>query len=209
MSTPNRPVEDRRNRQAAVEKLQRYSAVAVILHWSIAGFILFNLATGFFMEGFAPPLKHIVVPLHVSSGMTILTLTAARIVWRLTHRPPPFLPGKPWEHAAAHLVHGLLYALMLIMPLSGWSIVSAHPAHGGRGSVLWGVIPLPPIGPIAQMAAPAQRIAHATFVESHTIAGWILLSVLILHVAAAVKHQLIDRQRILARMSLSPPAAVD
>jgi cytochrome b561 len=81
----------------------RYTSVAIALHWAIALFIAFNLSLGFFMEGFAKPLKAVVVPLHSSSGMTVLALTVLRVVWRVTHRPPPLHPEVPaWERAAAH-----------------------------------------------------------------------------------------------------------
>ncbi len=78
----------------------RYTPVAIFLHWTIAAFILFNLSVGFFMEGFARPLKELVVPLHISSGITILALTLLRILWRsdfiVHHRCTPI-----WRHGNA------------------------------------------------------------------------------------------------------------
>ena len=114
----------------------RYTRVAIILHWTIAALIVFNLSVGFFMEGFPLPLKLFVVGLHVSSGMTVLALTVVRVVWRLLHEPPA-LPAetKPWERHTAHLAHFVLYAAMVLMPLTGWAIVSAHPAAGTPGAV--------------------------------------------------------------------------
>src|SRR5882762_2132692 len=100
----------------------RYSNVAVTLHWMIASFILFNLSVGFFMEGFAPALRGTIIPLHISSGITVLALTMVRVLWRASHRPPPLLDVlKPWERTSAHAVHGLFYVLMVGMPLTGWS----------------------------------------------------------------------------------------
>jgi len=58
---------------------QRYTRVAVALHWSIALLILFNLGLGFYMEGFKPPLRSMIVPLHISSGLTVLILTGVRV----------------------------------------------------------------------------------------------------------------------------------
>jgi cytochrome b561 len=85
------------------------------------------------MEGLPRPMKEVVVPLHISSGITILLLTVARVLGRLTHRPPPFSPHlAARERAAAHTVHALLYLLMIGMPLVGWSIISAHPPRARR-----------------------------------------------------------------------------
>jgi cytochrome b561 len=181
----------------------RYTPVAIVLHWTIAAFILFNLSLGFFMEGFARPLKEIVVPLHISSGMTILALTLLRILWRLSHRPPPLHAGLlPWERAAAHGVHALLYVLMLAMTLTGWSIISAHAPNPHGGPKYFGLFHLPPIGPLSQLEATAQKAAHERFVQLHSIGAWIFLGLLALHVAGALKHQLVDRHAELARMGL-------
>jgi cytochrome b561 len=82
----------------------RYSTVAIVLHWAIAALILLNIAVGFVMEGLSPPLKAAVVALHFSCGMTVLALTVLRLLWRLTHRPPPLsagcAPGSGWRPAA-------------------------------------------------------------------------------------------------------------
>ena len=113
----------------------RYSRVAIILHWAIAGLIIFNLAIGFVMEGFPPPVRFIAVVLHVSSGMTVLVLTVARLVWWMTHEPPPHLPSlKFWEHRLARAVHVALYVAMVAMPLTGWAIISANPPPGSAGA---------------------------------------------------------------------------
>ena len=77
----------------ATDSSARYTSTAILLHWAIAACILFNLAVGFFMEGLDPDARKVVVGLHISSGMTVLALTAIRIVWRLTHAPPPFVPA--------------------------------------------------------------------------------------------------------------------
>jgi len=100
----------------------RYTNVAIILHWTIALLILFNLVTGFFHD-FVPKA---VFAFHISSGVTILALTIVRIAWRLTHKPPPYLPMRTWEKQLANIVHFLLYCAMLASPLTGWAMISAH-----------------------------------------------------------------------------------
>jgi len=181
----------------------RYTPIAIALHWTIAALIAFNLSLGFYMEGFPKPLKSIIVPLHISSGMTVLALTLVRILWRLTHRPPPLHPQIPaWERAAAHVAHALMYALMLAMPLTGWSIISAHPPNPALSPKYFGLFHLPPIGPIAQMVPEAQKGAHERFVTLHSIGAFLFVGLLLLHVAAAFKHQFIDRHTEIERMGL-------
>ncbi len=109
---------------------RRYTSVAIALHWIIAALILYNLLSGLLR----PALPRGFFMFHVSSGLTILILSVLRVVWRLTHKPPPFLPMKPWEAKLAHGVHGLLYAAMLLLPFSGWVLISASPPAGSPGA---------------------------------------------------------------------------
>lgn len=159
---------------------ERYSRIAIWLHWTIAALILFNLAVGFFMEDYKPPLKFIVIGAHISAGITVLMLTLVRIAWRLTHRPPALSATlKRWERVLAHTVHGCVYALMLILPLSGWALISANPPRGSVVAVeqarqfeeakkaglnarrpvtsgiarFWWVLPLPSVAPLANMGS--------------------------------------------------------
>jgi cytochrome b561 len=186
----------------------RYTTVAIALHWAIAAFIIFNLGLGFVMEGLAPELKRTVIPLHVSSGITVLLLTVLRIAWRLTHRPPPFSAGlMPWERVAANLAHGFLYFMTLAMPLTGWSIISANPPRPGPGGAIWGLLPLPSIAVLSRLEAVLQKTVHDSFVEAHAIGAWILLALLFIHVAAALKHQFYDRHAEFARMGVGSFAA--
>ena len=125
------------------ETANRYSRVAIWLHWAIATFIIWNLLSGFIIWDIAHDffMKNrffyfLGITSHLSSGMTVLALTVVRIVWRLTHEPPAYPTGmKPWERHAAHLAHFLLYAGMLLMPLTGWAILSAHPPAGSPGAL--------------------------------------------------------------------------
>jgi cytochrome b561 len=155
------------------------------------------------MEGFKPQLRGVIVPLHISSGLTVLILTLFRIAWTLAHPPPPFIDSlKPWERTAAHTAHGLIYALMVLMPLTGWSIISAHQPRPGGGPKFWRLVGVPPIPPIAHLEVNAQKVAHASFVSLHSIGAWIFLGLLLLHVGAALKHQFHDRHPELERMGL-------
>jgi cytochrome b561 len=109
---------------------ERYTRVAITLHWLIAAAILYNLASGLLNE----VLPRWFFVFHISSGLTILALSIVRVVWKLTHKGPPFLPMKPWEATLARFVHFLLYAAMLLMPFSGWAMISANPPADSPGA---------------------------------------------------------------------------
>lgn len=229
---------------AASASRDRYTRVAIALHWAIAAFILFNLGIGFFMESWPLPIRLFALMLHASSGLTVLALTVARVVWRLLNDPPPYPAGlKPWERHTAHFVHFLLYAAMVLMPLSGWAILSAHSPPGSHGAAvefagpptlrpgvkpgaapprgglpprkmgpppimkIWNLVPMPVITPIEAIGkepggvAPQRRL-HEEFVEWHSVGAFLLIGLLILHVAGALKHQFIDRQSEFSRMGI-------
>ncbi|MGB6308418.1 MAG: cytochrome b [Steroidobacteraceae bacterium] len=197
------PCKTCRPMKTAIQSNKRYTTVAIALHWGIAILILFNLGVGFFMEGLEPGLRNIIVPLHISSGITVLILTVLRLGWRFTHPPPP-LPAEmtDWERRAAHTAHAIIYFLMLAMPVTGWAIVSAHPPRPGAGPLVWGLLHLPPIPPVSHLDAPVQKAAHESFVRIHSIGGWIYVALLTLHIAAALKHQFYDRHAQFARMGV-------
>lgn len=140
----------------------RYSTVAIVLHWAIAALILYNLVSGLLHD----TLPREAFQFHISSGITILILSVARVVWRLTHRPPPLLEMKAWERRSAHFVHLLLYALILLLPFSGWALVSAKPPTGSPGAA-WSMAHAPgAAAPVAITTAgkPAQRPRGPTMV---------------------------------------------
>lgn len=220
------------SQESAGAARSRYTRTAIILHWLIAAFILVNVTLGWFMEGFPPTLKGVVLPLHISAGVSVLALTAVRVLWRVTHEPPPFMPRTSrGERHGAHLVHLLLYAGMILMPLTGWSILSSHPAPGSAGAAaeaaarpapppgakpppmgggikIWYVLPLPAITAIQEVGEtpgglPAQKRLHDRFVSWHALGGYIMIALLLLHVAGALKHQWIDGQDEFGRMGVS------
>lgn len=167
----------------------RYSAGAIGFHWTIAALVLFNLWLGLFREALPPEWK--VMPIHKSVGITILVLTLGRIVWRLTHKPPHLpetMPG--WEKAAAKAIHFLFYALLLILPLTGW-LMSSNPER--QRPFDWFFLFDIPLLP----ATPAiAALAHGM----HERLGWVMAALVVLHVAAALRHHLLLRDRVLARM---------
>lgn len=181
----------------------RYTRVAIILHWLIAACILFNLSVGFFMEGFAPHVRAVWVGLHISSGVSVLALSIARLAWRMAHAPPEFPRSMPsLERNAAAAVHTLLYVGMFVIPLTGWMFLSAHHPRPGMGIQVWGLLTLPPIDPIARLPDPAQKAFHDRWVHYHSLAAWLMIGLLLLHVAGAIKHRIMDGENSFARMGI-------
>lgn len=166
----------------------RYNRGAILLHWIIAGALAVELALGFGTpqdaSGFA------LMQFHKSLGITILLLTVLRIVWRLMHKPPPPLEGG-FNGALAKAVHVALYVFMLGAPLTGWAIVSTTEIN--IPTLLYGVVPWPHL-PLAQ------SLNH-TLEEAHEILAFLGMALFVLHVAGALKHQFINRDRVMARMS--------
>jgi cytochrome b561 len=168
----------------------RYDPTAIALHWLLALMILGSLGVGLTMTGLPfSPTRLKLYNWHKWAGITILLLSAARLLWRLAHRPPADLPMPAWQRRAAHTTHGLLYALFFAVPLAGWSYSSA----AGFPVVLYGVLPLP------DFVAPDRALA-ASLKLLHRALAYSLAALVVVHVAAALKHRLIDRDRLLLRM---------
>ncbi len=187
-------------------KPRRYTTAAIWLHWMIAALIPLQIALGWIMNEAIPdhtPNQARVEGVHISLGLTILILVLARIAIRLIHRPPPLPAGTPaWERTLAGLVHLVLYGLMLVMPLTGWAMVSL----GDRPISFWG-LPWPHLpGLQALLGNPTPKASRHALNHFHVyIMIWIVLLSLALHVAGALKHQF-DGRPVLWRMTrLKPP----
>lgn len=172
----------------------RYDRVAAGLHWLIALWLIAQIAFGFVLDGLAPrgtPARGFFINLHKSSGMVLFVLIAGRLGWRLRHAPPA-LPSSvsAAQQRLAYLGHGALYACMFVMPLSGY-IGSNFSKHG----VKFFGLALKPWGP----DLPA---VYAVFNQLHNATAWLFTALIVGHVLMALKHQLIDKDRLLARMSL-------
>jgi len=106
----------------------RYSKVAMILHWIIAFMIVGLIIFGFLMTNPDTPNRFALYQLHKSFGICVLILSLMRLLWRLTHKPPPLPDGmKPYEIAAAKFTHIAFYVIMIGMPLLGWAMVKPQP----------------------------------------------------------------------------------
>ena len=179
----------------AATPADRYSTGAIWFHWIIAALIIFNIIVGIFHEG-VPALRAL-MPAHKAIGIAVLVLTIGRIAWRFGHRPPPFSAQlAAWERTAAVTVRRIFYALMLLMPLSGWIMVSAskHPK---------------PVGWFGLFDVPLLPVAHAAGSPAgitHMVLGYLFAALALLHILGALRHQLVLRDSVLGRMipGLSP-----
>ena len=168
----------------------RYHPVSMALHWLLALLILGALGVGLYMTGLPfSPARLRLYNWHKWVGMVILILSAARLLWRLTHQPPADLPMPAWQRRVAHGAHGVLYLLFFAVPLSGWAYSSA----AGFPIVLFAVIPLPDWVGVNRELSESLKPLH------HWLA-YALGAVVALHVAGALKHHLIDRDTLLQRM---------
>ena len=197
----------------SMQPAERYTAVAIVLHWLIAAAILGNIALGWWMRRAveASATRALAVEafqLHKSIGLTVLILSLLRLAWRLGH-PPPALPAAMplWERAAARATHALFYVLMIALPLTGWLYVSAQ----WRGDTplqvptLWfGLFEVPHLFGLNEQTRAFRETWAATTVDLHTWLAWSTAALAALHVGAALKHQWIDRDAVLTHMLPRP-----
>jgi cytochrome b561 len=179
----------------------RYDSMSMIIHWVTAALVIFMIIFGEELieagehgedelvaglgSAFGPSL-------HVSIGAAILILTLLRILWRLTHRAPPYPDTmKPYERLASRAVHGLFYVLLIAIPLTGWlsfgGFLAEEPAM--TAVRVFGAFPV-----------PASPIVSRDVKELHEIGSNIIMVLAGLHVLAALKHQFLDGDGIFRRM---------
>ncbi|MFT9417368.1 cytochrome b [Acetobacter sp.] len=177
----------------------RYSTVAIILHWMVALGILILIVMGLVMDHLHLDAMRVfqLYQLHKSIGITVMFLIALRIGWHLTHRAPA-LPTDmpPLEKKGAHLVHLALYGVQVLLPLSGWAMVSASVL--GIPTVLFGTILWPDLPVLSTLSdkAPVEAVLKVL----HHWAAWGLLALITLHVAAALRHQFVLHDQVLRQM---------
>nr|WP_284691746.1 cytochrome b [Pinirhizobacter soli] len=168
----------------------RWGTGARFFHWLMALAILGNGIFGLWMTSLAPSLAKInIFALHKSIGLTVLALFLLRLAWRMGDRRPPDEPAPAWQRLAAHVTHGLLYVLIVAIPVSGWVFNSAH----GYPLQWFKLFNLPPL------VAKDDQLMHVA-VLVHEYLFYALLLVLVAHVGAALWHHFILRDNVLRRM---------
>jgi cytochrome b561 len=171
---------------------QKFTRTAMLMHWLIALLLLGQFGFGWLLEGIPrdTPARGYYINLHKSTGLVIGALIVLRIVWRLTHRPPPLPKSMPsWQQRAARISHIAMYACMLTMPLSGY-LASNFSKHGIK---FFNLVKWAPWG-------PDDKLIYTIFNQTHKVTAALLATLITLHLLAVAKHTLIDRDHLLARM---------
>jgi cytochrome b561 len=171
--------------------LTSYGSVAKFLHWLMALVIIGLLCVGLYMSDLEnSPDKFKLYGLHKSFGITALALVALRLLWKARNIQPP-LPEtmRRIEKFLAHAGHFALYACIIVMPLSGWSMSSA----AGIPVSVFGLFTLP------DLVSPDKHLAHR-FGMLHEYTGYLLILLIALHVLAALTHHFYYKDNVLTRM---------
>lgn len=178
----------------------RYSSVAIALHWAVALLIVANLSIAFAFDGYLqsanPADKRTgfeLIQTHKAIGLSVLALSLIRLLWRLSHPAPPMPAAMPgWQKLVAHLTHWGLYVLMIGVPLLGWAMSSASPI---QFPIQWfGLFEWPKL-PIAPDNALADALSAV-----HGSGGLLMAGLAVLHVLGALKHWMMDDDRLIERM---------
>jgi len=190
-------------RRPEASRATRYTTTAIVLHWVIALCLSINVALALSVDHLPDGAVRPVIDLHKSIGITVLGLVLMRVLWRLSHAPPPLAEHYSlWERRSAHAAHLLLYGLMLALPLSGWMHDSAWKAADSHPLVLFGTIPFPRIPAITALNPDLKEYLHGVFGHWHTWFAYTLYVLFAVHVIGALKHQLFDGDPLLRRMWL-------
>lgn len=166
-----------------------YGSVAKFFHWLIFFLLVGMIIFGYFLEDIPKDYKPVAYNIHKLTGLTILILMLLRGLWALSNpKPLPPFDVPVWQRWAERLVHFLLYAAIIAMPLAGWigSIASGKPPHLGSFNVSL---------PIAQ----DKSLASAAF-EVHNTTAIIIIILVSIHILAALYHYFIKKDEILGRM---------
>jgi cytochrome b561 len=170
---------------------QRYTTTAIVFHWLVALMIVGAFTMGLIMtEMSLSPTKLKYYSWHKWAGVTILAIATLRLLWRLSHPAPAYPASMPaWQKSGANALHCALYVLMFAVPISGYFYTLA----AGFPVVYFGLFELPVLIDKNDALKPLLKGVH--FWLNMTLA-----SAVALHVAAALKHQFIDRDGVLKRM---------
>lgn len=168
----------------------RYGMPAIVLHWLLALLIVGMVALGWYMMTIErAPQGPWWFDLHRSIGLVVAALVVLRLLWRLWHRPAPLPAALPaWQARLADVTQWLLYACMVVLPLTGF-----FGSSYSRAGVRFFGTPLP------AWATPDRATAHQLF-NIHSAAVWVLVALVVVHAAGGLKHLLVDRDSVFQRM---------
>jgi cytochrome b561 len=168
----------------------QYGTPAKIFHWLMVALLAVQYPIGWLMpdihRGMTPGAA---MTFHVSIGIAVLALAALRLLWRLTHPVAPESSLPAWQRSSSEVLHWLLYALALATTISGWLFASFR----GWSVSFFYLVRLP-------MLASDSAAAGRAIDGLHQAMEWALLVTIGVHVAAALAHQFIYRDRVMQRM---------
>lgn len=169
----------------------QYTRTAIALHWLMAALIIGVFGLGLYMHELPKSdYKFMLYAYHKEFGALVMLFAGVRLFWRIRHRPPAFLPGMPaWQEKAAHGIHHLLYLLMFAIPLTGWLMSSAK----GHPVVLFDAFQLPDL-------ISKNPDLGDLFKNLHEVGNYLICTLIVVHIIAAYKHHLVDKDGTLARM---------
>lgn len=177
----------------------RYTKVAITLHWLIAISILGLLAIGLTMENkdiYPQNVQFQLFQFHKSLGLSVLVLSVARLLWRLLHKPPALPAEMPaWEVFAAKATHWAFYGLMFAIPLTGWALVST--SSWGLPTIWFGLFEWPHL-PL-DFLGNKESVNDASG-DAHELLAYLLMALLAMHVGAALKHYVWNRDNVVSHM---------
>jgi len=180
-------------------KQLHYGTTAKVFHWLIVALLSVQYPLGWFMPEIHRGAKPSdALTFHVSLGITILALIVLRLLWRITHPVAPERSLPAWQQLISEAVHWLLYALVFATTMTGWLLASEH----GWSISLFSAVPLPMLTSKGSLLASSIGKWHGTM-------EWALLSLVGAHVAAAMAHTFIFRDRIMQRMLSTNPMIFD
>lgn len=183
------------------ESRTRYTTVAIVIHWLIAAAIIFQIILGWRMgDGPKGPTTFALFQLHKSIGFTILLLSLLRLAWKLLNPvPPPPVDQARWEQVAAKLVHVGFYVIMIGLPLTGWILVSA--SRTPIPTLLFGTVPWPHLPLLPELAEGAKHAWREAGEIGHGVLVKLTYLLLVLHLGAVAKHQILDRDAVFGHMA--------
>lgn len=160
---------------------RRYATSAIVLHWAIAALLLFQVSLGWRLEDLpAGTARFAGYQFHKSVGFLILALSLARLAIRLVAKRPPAAEGTPAVKLLVKVVHVLLYAVMIVGPLSGWIMVSASKIR--MQTMVFGQLPVPNL-PVGAGWHEGAEVIHGAL-------GLVTVALFVLHVAGALRHHI-------------------
>jgi cytochrome b561 len=167
-----------------------YGTTAKVLHWLVVALLLVQYPIGWLMPDIHRGMKPGVgMTLHISFGIVILILIVMRLAWRLAHPVAPESSLPAWQRLGSEAVHWLLYVLVLATTITGWAFASFR----GWSVSFFYLVPMP-------MLASNNPAAGKIIDGWHQALEWSLLAVIGIHVAAALAHIFVYRDRIMQRM---------